>query len=667
MKKPSPFTTGLTILKKASSSTPPPCQETKVYSVEDVIQTSFALLRRMGQTGKDIWAFSKTITDPTAQATYLLKATRWLKKQSERKVKWRWLPVDPYTFVNSPKYLNMGAEIWPKNMVEIERLLWGDYEEAVFTGGIGTGKTTCALVAIAETIYELSCMVQPQHAFDMAASSEIMFIFQSMKKELSKTVDYNRFKSMLNNSAYFTANFQFDRQISSELRFPHNIIVKPLAGDATAAIGQNVFGGLIDEVNFMAVTENSKQASAEGGVFDQARAIYTSIARRRESRFMEKGKLPGLLCLVSSKRYPGEFTDTKMAQAEKELKETGRTSIFIYDKRSWDVKDLDKFSGQWFDLFLGDANRKPRVLKDGEADTFADADKKLITKIPLEYRQKFEDNILDAVRDIAGHSTLALNPFIMNVEAVANCFGTVPSIISREWCDFDQTGLLIYPDRIVNRTALRWIHIDPSETKDSTGVACAHVVRFVPIQRGDEVEMLPLIRFDFTLEYRPPAGGEIELSNVRRLIYKLNEVGLPIKFVTLDSHQSKDSLQTLHKKGYKSGYQSVDLDITPYEVAKLAFYDGRVLTPEHDHAKHEWSRLERNTLKNKIDHPQNGSKDVSDAMAGAIYGLTMRREIWTAHNIPLSMVPRSLLNLKQPTHKGSVEDVERRKAERSAA
>ncbi|QIG76963.1 terminase large subunit protein [Rhizobium phage RHph_Y1_11] len=621
----------------------------------------------MGQSGKDVWAHAKTITDPKEQALYLLKATKWLKKQMDRDVKWKWLPVDPWTFVHSTKYLNMGEEVWPLNMVEIEKLLTGDYDEAVFTGGIGTGKTTCALVAIAYVIYELSCMEKPHRAFDMAASSEIMFIFQSMKKELSKAVDYNRFKSMLDNSPYFCSNFQYSKLITSELRFPHNIIVKPLSGDATAAIGQNVFGGLIDEVNFMEVTEDSKKSGADGGTYDQAKAIYNSIARRRESRFMIQGKLPGLLCLVSSKRYPGEFTDVKMRQAEADLAATGKTAIFVYDKRSWDVKPAHNFTGLWFDLFLGDANRKPRILKDGESESFSADDQKLVLKVPLEFRAKFEEDIFNNIRDIAGHSTLALHPFIMNVEALSACFNTVPSILSREWCDFEQTGLLIYPERFTNPHYPRWIHIDPSSTVDSTGVACAHVVNFVPINRGEEIELLPVIRFDFTLEVRPPPGGEIELSNVRRLIYKLSKAGLNVKYVSLDSMQSKDTLHELAKKGYKSGYQSVDTDWTPYEVSKLAFYDGRILTPEHDHVKREWTRLERNTQKQKIDHPANGSKDVSDAMAGAIYGLTMRREIWTAHGIPLSMVPKSLLAKKQPDHKGSVSDVEKREKAKEGA
>ena len=55
-------------------------------------------------------------------------------------------------------------------------------------------------------------------------------------------------------------------------------------------------GGLIDELNYMSVVEKSKVA-VDKGTYDQAILLYNSIARRRKSRFMENGKLPGILCL----------------------------------------------------------------------------------------------------------------------------------------------------------------------------------------------------------------------------------------------------------------------------------------------------------------------------------------------------------------------------------
>ena len=90
--------------------------------------------------------------------------------------------------------------------------------------------------------------------------------------------------------------------------FPNRIVVRPLSGDVNAAIGSNIFGAILDEINFMARVEELKSA-VDGGLFDQAqRDVNNSIVRRRKSRFMAaEGRLPGMVCLVSSKRYPGEL------------------------------------------------------------------------------------------------------------------------------------------------------------------------------------------------------------------------------------------------------------------------------------------------------------------------------------------------------------------------
>ncbi len=34
-----------------------------------------------------------------------------------------------------------------------------------------------------------------------------------------------------------------------------------------------------------------------------------------------------------------------------------------------------------------------------------------------------------------------------------------------------------------------------------------------------------------------------------------------------------------------------------------------------------------------IDHPPGGSKDLADALAGVVHGLTMRRDVWAQHGV----------------------------------
>src|SRR5262249_51837680 len=112
-----------------------------------------------------------------------------------------------------------------------------------------------------------------------------------------------------------------------------------------------------------------------------------------------------------------------------------------------------------------------------------------------------------------------------------------------------------------------------------------------------------------------------------------------------------------------TGLLSLDTDSLAYDVAKQAFYDQRVLAPEHQRAQQEFARLERDPKTRKVDHSPQGSKDCSDAMAGVILGLTMRREIWSRHGIPLNQIPRSLIQ-REPQGKNSLSYIERLRADR---
>lgn len=544
-------------------------------------------------------------------------------------------PVDPLTFLTSKKYLGLADQLYPKVGEEFVEINSGKYVEVVLTGAIGTAKTTLALWTTAYQVYLLACLRDPQATFGIERASEILFVFQSLSATLAKELNYNRFRALITNSPFFMEMFAPDPKINTECIFPNRIIVRPVSGQETAAIGQNVFGGLMDEVNFMEVIEQSAK-TADGGEYNQATALYNSLSRRRKSRFMKDGKLPGIFCLVSSKRYPGQFTDQKAIEAE-----TDKT-IYIYDKRTWDVLPDDRFSGEYFPVFIGDLNRKPRVLtKDDPIDK--EKDKDLIVDVPVEYKEEFKTDLLNALRDIAGVSTLAQFPFIMEQDKVAGCFGTVQSVLTRDVVDFDVMKLGLMRNKFRDPDQPRWIHIDLSKTGDATGVACGYVNEFKKIKAGDDTEeVLPNIVFDFLLRVLPPKGGEINYQKIRDLIYKLKEAGLNIKWVSCDSFQSTDMIQLLRRRGYTTGLLSIDRNIEPYMFLKTAFYQDRIDSPEHKVAKTEVNRLEIEQKKFKVDHPDGASKDVSDAMAGVVFGLTMRRETWAMFGISPFEIPESI-------------------------
>lgn len=583
-------------------------------------------------TGPAILRHATCVPEPDRGA-FLVQAARHLMTYREDAAAYVRLPVDVQTFIESAEFLACGEAIYPAVMDVLREINGGQYVEAVLTGAIGTGKTTIALLTTAYQLHVLSCLRDPHTFFRLDPASEIVFAIQSLSAQVAKDVAYKRLREMVDKSPYFQRHFPCDPRIKSELVFPHQIVVRPLSSRATAAIGSNVIGGILDEVNYMEVVDRSMR-SPDGGAYDQALETYNSLGRRRKSRFMTAGgKLPGVLCLVSSKRYPGEFTDQKQMEAQHEVSEKGRSSIYVYDRRLWEIKPAGTYGDARFRLFLGDKTRKPCIL---EADAqVAEEDNRLVMEVPEEFRSEFSRDMLSAIRDIAGSATFAIHPFILNTEAVRSAFGRCPSILNVGSTDFKSARPSIYSSRIVRPDEPRFAHVDLGLTGDSAGVAVGWVPEFVKVPRtGNTLEPMPRVVFDFVLEVKPPRNDEIKFEDIRKLFIKLKELGMNLKWITYDSFQSTDSLQLLRHAGFTTGKKSIDKDSVPYDVMRTAFYDGRVEAPEHQKALEEIVRLERNPKTGFVDHAPRFSKDCADAVAGVVYGLTYQRAIWAHHRVP---------------------------------
>lgn len=553
-------------------------------------------------------------------------------------------PVSIDVFIQDPYFLDKKGVVYPKVLEALKELNSGKYIECVLTGGIGAAKTFIAHYTMAYQLYVLSCMRSPHSLFGLDPATEILFVFQTLSYTLSKNLEFNRFKALIEGSPYFTEQFQFDKTIESRLKFPHRIEVVPVSGEETGTIGQNVMSAVLDEVNYMAVVDKSKSA-VEGGLYDQAWALYNSIARRRKSRFIVGGKTYGMLCLVSSKRYPDQFTDLKEREALDQLRKTGKTGIYVYDKCAWDVKPAGTYATRgWFKVFIGDKSRRPRVLDAvGHVGLSKWDIENLVIDVPGDYRNEFDKDITNALREVAGVSTMVSHPYMSNVDAVSKCFGVKQSVFNATSAVVGTGELKILKNVVaLGGSYPRFAHIDLSVSGDRTGVCIGHVRRFKTFTRYDDPEILPVITIDGALAIKPPQYGEIDYGAVRNILYVLRNMGMPIKWVTFDSYQSVDSQQILIKKGFITGRQSMDTTIAPYKLLQAALYDGRVECSQHEILLTELLGLEYDPKTGKVDHRANGSKDVADGLAGVVTGLTMRREIWLAHDIPLDQIPPSI-------------------------
>lgn len=150
-------------------------------------------------------------------------------------------------------------------------------------------------------------------------------------------------------------------------------------------------------------------------------------------------------------------------------------------------------------------------------------------------------------------------------------------------------------------------------------------------REGGQIEALPICSVEMAVSIKPDAQNEIQIAEIRMWVKQLRDVfGYPIKAVTYDGLMGIESQQQWRKDGMKTGYVSVDKTSVPYKQLRDAISDTRVLMYHSDVLLNELFELEYDTVKDKVDHPINGGKDVADSVCGAYTTLLQRRSSWMA-------------------------------------
>ncbi len=577
---------------------------------------------------KELWQDALQTFARTGDMNFLFTACAYVRK-----------PVDIETFIFDRTYLGLDKHlIYPKVLEACHEIDTDSYQEAVLKGAIGTGKTTIANVMLGRQLYKISCMRDPQEFFGVQTKSSLVFTIQSVRFNTAKKAVFEEFGQYIHNSPYFKYIYPYDPNVQSEMIFrKNNVRLMPVSSSSTGVISMNVIGGILDEMNFMAKVEHSKSSEAEAdGSFDQARNLYNTLARRRKSRFTKKGKLPGTLFIVSSSRFPDDFTESKAAESTMcGGKDPG---IYVYSYAQWEAKSRDTFLNESFRVMVGTESMRSRIMQPGEEPI----DGCKVIEVPMDFYSDFDRDIDGSIRDFAGITTLATTPFIVKRDYISRCMNLAEAAGYRNPFNYEEIDLTLgqpIPDALRLRLDVdspRAVHIDLGLKKDAAGVACGHIAGWKSVERikedtGDYIkEIAPVIAYDFILRVVPPPNNEIDFSDIRGLIISMKKkFGIPIKWVTYDGFQSVDSRQILAKQGFSTGYLSVE-KIEPYRALRDAIYEERLLLPKHQFAAKELAELEQYIKNNKlkVDHRPNGTKDVADALCGVTSLLLSRTMSW---------------------------------------
>jgi hypothetical protein len=255
-------------------------------------------------------------------------------------------------------------------------------------------------------------------------------------------------------------------------------------------------------------------------------------------------------------------------------------------------------------------------------------------KVPPIYREAFEDNIDLALTDNAGISTSSTTKYISGVRLNQIKTDTYKNPFTKDTIEVGNSpeDVLQYSNffdlsRINPRDLVRplFIHLDMSLSGDKTGIAGVWITGKRPQKVGEDPSKELEFKTAFSVSIKAPKGFQVSFEKNRNFIRWLRDRGFAIKGISSDTYQSAQIQQQLKSDGFKTKILSVDRvdnqtkSCLPYAFFKSAIYERHLqLYKDCDLLTNEIVSLER-LSDGHIDHPQNGSKDQSDAVCGALF------------------------------------------------
>jgi len=521
-------------------------------------------------------------------------------------------PVDVKTFVQSPDYLgqpllsDIQYEI-VEAMSQIYRKedvmdIMGDVEgtkhfnkytknELILQLGKGSGKDFISTVACAYVVYKLLCLKDPAIYFGKPAGDAIDIINVAVNAQQAKNVFFKGFKTKIEKSPWFAGKYNAK---ADSIEFDKAITVYSGHSERESHEGLNLLMAVLDEISGFAsevVSGNEQGKTADN--------IYKAFRGTVDSRFPDLGKV----VLLSFPRYQGDFISQRYESVIADKETIERTHTFIMNE---DLPHEDP--GNQFQISWDEDNilqyKIPRVYAFKRPTWEVNPTRKI-----EDFKLAFYTDLGDAMMRFACMPTYSSDAFFKQIDKVEKCMNSRNPLDS--FRRFDET-FVPDPDKTY------YIHADLAQKHDKCAVAIAHVDKWVNIQVIKDYEQVaPIVVVDAVAWWEPRAEGPVNLSEVKQWIMNLRRQGFNIGMVSFDRWQSFDIQNELQSVGIRT--ETVSVAKKHYEDLAMMIYEERVSIPRIPILLEEMSELK--IMKgNRVDHPRKKSKDLADAVTGAVFG-----------------------------------------------
>lgn len=524
-------------------------------------------------------------------------------------------PVPIEEFVSSPDYLGfpplsdyqleivkVGSQIYhEKTLVNLYgsekgRKMWlGNKKELVMMLGKGSGKDALSTIICAYVAYQLLCLKDPASYYGKPVGDNIDIVNVAINAKQANNVFFSGLKTRIKNCPWFAGKYTAR---AGDIEFDKNIKVHSLNSEGESTEGYNILIAVLDEID----------GFDEGKETEKGKKMYKTLRATVSSRFADVGKVLAL----SFPRSTDGFIMTKYNEFVAEKNVIFKSHTFKLNDELPDGTEGNEFTIEWEEDHI--VSYKFNNVWALRRPTWDVNPTKNINDFIMDFYSDPGDSL---GRFACQPSEWADGGFFRDKAKIDASF-----VIENGVSDDGSIKIKPQPDKEY------FIHVDLARLQDNCAVSMAHVDSFKRIKVGNSMtEPSPFVVVDVVKYWKPSRDLPIDFSHVRDFIISLRRAGFKIMRVTFDRWESMQIMEQLNAISIPSERLSVDRN--HYLEMAQVLGEHRLTGPDVELLKKELKKLV--VLPNgKVDHPSKSSKDLSDAVCGAIYNavtLTPRQSV----------------------------------------
>lgn len=473
---------------------------------------------------------------------------------------------------------------------EGEKIFKQTCNEVILQLGKGSGKDYTSTIACAYMVHLLLCLADPARYFGKPPGDAIDIINIAINAVQANRVFFKGFNQRVEKSPWFQGRYIAK---ANSIEFDKEITVHSGHSQRESWEGYNVLVVILDEISGFDLDSTSGNEQAK-----TASAIYKMYRASVNSRFPDVGKV----ILLSFPRFKNDYIQQRYNEVVAEKEVVLRHHKFKVDPDLPDGTEGNEFEMEWEEDHIV-SYKIPRVFALKRPTWEINPTRKI-----EDFTIDFYTDPTDALSRFACMPPDATDAFFKNRAVIEKAFSN-PNLNVDTYGRFDDR---FKPDP----EKMYFVHVDLAQKHDHCAVSLAHVHNWVTMKIGEQMkEAAPRIVVDAVRFWTPTASKSVDFTEVKDYIISLRERGFNLKLVTFDRWNSHDMMQQL--KAYGINCETLSVAKKHYEDMSLCITEERVDGPRIQLLVDELLQLR--IVKDKVDHPRKGSKDLSDAVCGSIY------------------------------------------------